>query len=255
MAEFASISFFHFKGFSSRWWAFKQMQLAREQMARVEGSSFMKLMGCGNHGGFSLLPDLGTYALFSVWDEESHYRQFLKESALMTSFESQSKEHFHILLKPYQSHGTWSGIQPFRVSDTKDASEGYIAVLTRATIRRSRMVSFWKLVPSISRFLQKQSGLLFSKGMGEWPLFELTTFSVWQSSQAMKDFAYGSRAHLKAVKHTKQKGLFAEDLFARFLVCEMHGIWEGKPVSYYRAIDQNTHVNANFVQNQSDVAL
>lgn len=253
MAELASISFFHFKGFANRWWAFKQMQLARAEMAQVPGSAFMKLMGCGNGGGFSIIPDFGTYALFSTWQETSAYHHFLSQSPLLSSFTSRSQDHFHILLRPYRSHGTWSGLEPFEQSGTTPGEDAYIAVLTRATISRNRMFSFWKLVPSISRFLQNQPGLIFSKGMGEWPLFELTTFSVWESSDSMMSFAYSSQAHQKAIKHTRAKGLFTEDLFARFAVEEMHGTWEGSPISYTRTKPDNMPLNANFVQNPDNV--
>lgn len=253
MSDIASISFFHFKGLANRWWAFKQMQLARSEMAEVQGSSFMKLMGCGNGGGFSIVPDFGTYALFSTWQEVSDYRRFLDTSSLLSTFIERSNEHFHILLRPYRSHGTWSGLQPFSSSGVPAVDQGYMAVLTRATIRRSRMISFWKLVPSISRVLKDQPGLVFSRGMGEWPLFELTTFSVWQSSEAMMKFAYSTQTHQKAVKHTREKGLFTEDLFARFGIEEMLGIWEGQPVQYTRAGHENTTLNANFVENPDNV--
>lgn len=233
MSHYASLSFFSYTTRKDKWWAFKQMQLAKAAFKSVEGSSFIKLMGCGNYGGFSMWPDFGTYALLSTWEHPDFYHQFIDQSNIAVEFKSRASEHFHILLKPYRSHGSWSGISPFQVHESPpDEKKERIAVITRATISPKKLIPFWKLVPTIGRSLRSRAGLVFSMGMGEWPLFELTTFSIWDEANSMQDFAYQSPQHVKAVKHTKKKGLFKEDLFARFVVQEMDGSWKGSPMSF-----------------------
>ena len=229
----ASISFFRFDGANNRWWAFKQMQLARQALAELPGSNFIKLMGCGAFGGFSWWPDFGTYAIFSSWKDRESYRYFRNESAVLTDFDDRATSSFHVLLEPMRSHGTWSGRKLFQPpSESSESPGGFMAVLTRATVNPWKIVPFWQLVPAISRQLAKQSGHVFSRGMGEWPFFELTTFSIWQSEALMKQFAYGAPAHLKAIKDTRRKSLFREDLFARFKVLSINGSWEKRSFNY-----------------------
>lgn len=236
MSHYASLSFFSFKGRKNKWWAFKQMQLAKDDLQRAEGSHFIKLMGCGSHGGFSIWPDFGSYALLATWDCPQSHQNFMLKSNIATEFNVRSAEQFHILMQPYQSHGTWSGVVPFQLAETppKVASE-MVAVITRATINPKKLVPFWRLVPKIGKSLTGRSGLFFAMGMGEWPLFELTTFSVWEDAMAMQNFAYSSPQHLKAIKHTRQHKLFKEDLFARFMVLSMEGSWKGSPMSMLAA--------------------
>ena len=54
--------------------------------------------------------------------------------------------------------------------------------------------------------------------MGELPLFEQATFSIWDSIDHIKKFAYKDDLHLNIVKKAKEQNWYKEDLFARFLV-------------------------------------
>jgi heme-degrading monooxygenase HmoA len=62
--------------------------------------------------------------------------------------------------------------------------------------------------------------MLYSKGVGEVPFLNMATFSVWKSAEAMKNFAYQSKEHLKAIKMTRELGWYSEELFARFVLLE-----------------------------------
>ena len=51
----------------------------------------------------------------------------------------------------------------------------------------------------------------------------LGTFSVWDSADALEDFAYRSTEHVRAIRRTRELGWYAEQLFARFEVLEAEG--------------------------------
>jgi hypothetical protein len=69
--------------------------------------------------------------------------------------------------------------------------------------------------------------LLLAEGIGEWPLVQQATFSVWRDVADMMHFAYTSAHHRQAVADTRQKGWFSEELFARFRILRTEGSWGG----------------------------
>jgi hypothetical protein len=46
---------------------------------------------------------------------------------------------------------------------------------------------------------------------------------MWESAAAVRDFAYRSQAHQKAIDDTAKYDWYAEELFARFAVIEQRG--------------------------------
>ena len=235
----ASLSFFRFSGWRNRWWAFKQMRLALQELRQVPGVKFVKLMGSGAGNGFSWKPDLSVYALLICWQDIAYFQKF-KSLRLYRNFDERSTEKFDCLLKAYQQHGSWEGQKLFGTHRGK-ADKGLTAVLTRASIKTSRLIAFWRDVPPVSRSLSSQPGLLFSKGVGEWPLIELTTFSIWENEESMQQFAYGNPSHQKAMKDTRTQGFFSEELFARFEVVSISGSWDEKDLTWRLAKRRASH--------------
>ena len=93
-----------------------------------------------------------------------------------------------------------------------------IAVLTRGGVKISKALNFWTSISSASKSISRAKGVSFYKGIGELPLFEQATFSIWDSIDHIKKFAYKDDLHLNIVKKAKEQNWYKEDLFARFLV-------------------------------------
>jgi hypothetical protein len=230
MQQITTFSVFRVEGFQNKWWAFKQMQIGIRTLKKVEGLLFYKLLGSGGKKGFSIFPNFGTYVLLGVWRSETDARQFILNSPYYNAYISKSIEHFNIFLKSAEAHGKWNGIQPFEPGK-KIKDNQAVLVLTRATIRFSKLISFWRKVESVSQSLGDYDGLAFSIGVGEWPLIQQATLSLWNTQEEMLHFAYKNPKHREMVLINKKMKWFSEELFARFTPYKIEGQWNNQDAS------------------------
>ncbi len=184
-------------------------------------SSFFKLMGTGKNGTFDIHPDFGQWAFLGVWESEASFYEFYNNSYIKRYIDKFSSTSYSIFLSPIQSHGKWDGREPF--GNFKNEMEGEIAVLTRATIKFSKLKSFWRNVPLVSKDLYKNEGLMYSIGIGEVPFIKQATFSVWKNAESMKKYAYQKKDHKDVISKTKSQGWYSEELFSRFKIIDTIG--------------------------------
>ena len=228
MEGLTTITFFKFR--KNKGWAFAQMGLAPSKLQQKEGLKFFKLMGTGGGNGFSLWPYFGTYAFLGVWDNQKSADYFLKHNALIQNYYQKSSSFRTIKMLPVKSHGLWSGQNPFPEQEVPTNDSGLpVAVITRATLRPSRLFAFWKSVPHASAAIENAAGVQYFKGIGEWPFVQQATLSLWDSFEAVKQFAYRDQTHAKIIKKTRSQKWYSEDLFARFLLLSDTGFIESIP--------------------------
>ncbi|MEM9857416.1 MAG: DUF3291 domain-containing protein [Bacteroidota bacterium] len=225
MSQVTTITFFKYRGFWQKLWAFVMMQNAHRYLSKVEGSDFYKLMGSGKGQGFNPLPDWSVYALLQVWESDELAQTFFSRHILINKYQKHTENMWTIFMKPIISKGSWSNQNPFRASDHLDENNPGIAVITRATIKWSKMVRFWRFVPRSQKPLALSSGLIYTKGIGEAPLVQMATFSIWKSKTDLQHFAYSSEEHQEAIKLTRSLDWYKEELFARFQPYRSIGKW------------------------------
>ncbi len=208
----------------SRFWAFKQMAIARPWLRHVPGLRFYKMLGAGRGLVFSLRPDWNRYALLAVWDNREQAENFLASSTFMRRYRLHAASLSTVIMRPVSAHGQWDKINPFWPVATNSAKDlKPLAVITRAAINWRRMPAFWQQAAPVSVELEKQPGLLASIGVGEAPFIRQATFSIWKSYQAMQDFAYKSAGHVHTIRLTRQDKWYREELFARFEILAAEG--------------------------------
>ena len=142
-------------------------------------------------------------------------------SRFISQWRKNSHSEFRALLSPISSHGQWSKKEPFSVS-TKP-NDGAIVAITRARISFLGNFRFWKAVPPVTTSLHNSPGLISAIGIGEAPIGLQGTFSLWESAQALREFAYKGEAHTQVIADTKKYQWYSEELFARFAVLELRG--------------------------------
>jgi heme-degrading monooxygenase HmoA len=208
----------------ARFRAFTNMGRWLRQPMTVPALQFGKLMGSGQN--FGLMPDWSTYVFLGTWPDLDKARQF-KQSSLFEQLKNGTESVSTLYLKPQRSHGQWSGQNPFEVdtdSLTRIDGDAPIAVLTRATIRARALPDFWRHVPQARQRLQEhRDQLLFGIGVGEVPVVQQCTISVWRSQAAVEQYAYRQSGHKEVVRLTRQRNWYAEELFARFSVVGAEG--------------------------------
>ena len=219
MAQTILFSLFELKGWSGRWFAFRNMGLGISQWGEPQGCEWLKLLGSGAGDGFSIWPDFGRYAIMAAFPNQVLAKAAL-ESPLWKAYATHSRNSQHHFLQAWMGHGAWSGSHPFRYEAEAPKAEESFAVLTRARIRPSRLHEFWAYVPSVSASIRQFPGRKFSVGIGEWPLIEQATLSIWSSQSEMKGYAYQGKQHAEVVRLTRERGWYSEELFARFRLLE-----------------------------------
>ena len=195
--------------------------------------TFFKLMGCGKNGTFDIHPEWRQWAILTVHTENyehnksNKYRHKLYGSLIMNWLKLFSIEQLTLILQPITGHGTWDGNQVFGEYQQPNPENAMIATLTRATIRLSKLGQFWRNVPLVADKISTADGLLFSLGIGEVPFTKQATFSVWETPEQMKHFAYSMKAHSEVIKKTRAENWYSEEMFVRFNILDSFGTIHG----------------------------
>lgn len=217
----STITNLHFFNYTKhRFWAFTQMQLAHRFLSPTKGLVFYKLLGTGSGHGFSLWPDFSTYALLTVWESEQDKHHFTSHNKAFLEMTKRSHKQKTIELLSIHSHGSWSGQQPFKQKNTAPEN-AKIGIITRATLRPSKLLEFWRHVPQASKAIKNAKGVKWYKGIGEWPFVQQATFSVWDHQDSVMEYAYKDSNHASIVKKTKKRKWYKEDMFARFAIVKI----------------------------------
>jgi hypothetical protein len=218
-----SVRFMTFSVWRARWRAFGAMGISLRQGVAAPGLCFGKMLGSGAGQGFSIWPDWGTYAWFTVWENPESAEAFWSNDPMFQDLLGYATSVYGWEARPLRGHGTWNGQQPFAFPEAGVRTAGSVAVLTRASIARKQALRFWWNVPRASRGVQDQPGLRYAKGVGEYPLVEQATMSVWNSADELDAFAYRSRQHAPMVQKTRKHQWYSEEMFIRMEVLNVIG--------------------------------
>lgn len=202
-----------------------RLALGRFGMAGIRGLRFFRFMGSGRDATFELVPSLSHQGLFLAFDDGTSADDFLASSRLVGAIREDARALLSMRLHAYSSRGRWGGVEPFAVVAARPTA-GPVASLTRASIRPSKALRFWRHAPGAQAALAGAEGCLLAVGLGEAPLLRQATFTLWSSEAAMDSYARRG-IHLEAIRAARAERHFHEDMFTRFVVSDIAGSWPG----------------------------
>lgn len=229
-------------------WGWLRLVAGATPYKDVPGLTMVKVMGSGHGGGFSLRPSATHQGLICTFSHLDLALKFL-DSPAVQAYRSRARECWTGVLSVQSARGHWdkqawqaSSAQALGLSGEKqdkgehaDPGQGLdgrphsapFAVLTRASIVPTKAMAFWRYAPAAQADLGQAPGCLLAMGLGEAPLVRQCTFSLWQDTAAMLQYARQG-AHQVASAAAYKHQFFSESLFVRMQVLQMAGIWQGR---------------------------
>ena len=184
-----------------------------KNLINFSGLKFVKLLGTGSKDGFSVIPDFSSYLIISSWENDNFRKKFFEENETINEMISKSHKRTEIKIDPYNYIGSWDGINPFE--NESSYKEGKILVLTRARVRLNKLINFFINTSLAAKSIYNKKGAEYYKGVGELPIIEQATISIWESEQFMKDYAYSDKNHIEIIKKARKDDWYSEELFVR----------------------------------------
>jgi len=223
-------------------WGWLRLVAGATPYKDVPGLTMAKVMGSGHAGGFSLRPSATHQGLICTFTHLDLAERFLASPAVL-AYRSRARECWAGVMSVQSARGHWdkqawqaSSAQALGLSaEQADSSLGRdglphshpFAVLTRASIVPTKAMAFWRYAPAAQADLGQSPGCLLAMGLGEAPLVRQCTFSLWQDTAAMLNYAHqGAHQVASAAAHKHQ--FFSESLFVRMQVLQMAGVWQGR---------------------------
>ncbi|WP_345629556.1 monooxygenase [Rugosimonospora acidiphila] len=207
-----------------------RMAVDPRRVRREDGVRFVKLLGTGRGGEFGpTRADPTRWAALAVYDQARPG---------FAGWDRRAVASCRIDLAPLNARGSWAGREPFPITPAGSSgtnqpdgttggkaggTDGPVLALTRARLRPTRAVTFWRATGPVAAAASEASGLLAAFGIGEAPLGWQGTVTVWRRAADLLRFAYRHPQHRQAIERTMTTGWYAEELFARFAVLDVVG--------------------------------
>ena len=184
-----------------------------KNILKSDGQEFFKLLGTGSKNGFSVFPDFSNYVIISSWRDDSYRKEFVEKNEIMTTILSKCHKRIELKIDPYEFKGSWHKINPFK-NDSSYKGEK-ILIITRARVKFQKLLEFLTSTSKASKSIKNHSGALYYKGVGELPIIEQSTISIWETEEKMKMYAYSNSDHMKIISKARKRRWYSEELFVR----------------------------------------
>jgi len=169
-------------------------------------------------------PDLGRVGLIAAWEEETALEEFCASHQLGRRLAAG----WQVRLQPLRVSGAWPQMpglpeRPLAVED-----EEPVAVLTLGRPRLTRLLPFLRSAAAAEADATREPEMLASAGLAHPPRL-VSTFTIWRSAAAMKDYSYRQAgAHQAAVRADRERPYHHESAFIRFRPLSSRGRWDGR---------------------------
>jgi hypothetical protein len=172
---------------------------------------------------------LGRFAMFGQWDDESSLDRFLDTHP----FGRRLAAGWHVRLQYLRRYGAIAalGALPERAGNW-DPEEPIVAV-TIARMKLRELPRFLRWGRPVERLVADHPAAVFSTG-AQRPPNTISTFSVWRTVREMTEMVHGrsdvssAHVHQVAMAEQRRKDFHHESTFMRFRPLSEHGEWQGR---------------------------
>ena len=132
------------------------------------------------------------------------------------------------VLEPLRAFGAWPGLPADIAHSRTTAYAGPSVVLTLGRVRASQFLRFLRTSKPAEQAALAAPGMLWGTAMARPPF--VATCSLWESTQALKDYAYGGgdEPHPTAIAADRKKGFHHQSAFVRFKPLAVEGSLAGR---------------------------
>ncbi len=162
----------------------------------------------------------GTVALFAVWQDDDALDRFAAVEPLAGLLAGGRA----MRLAPLRASGAWSGLAQLAASERAVDDGEPVAVLTYGRLKPRRVTAFLRASARAEAEVVADPGLAFGTGLARPPRL-VSTFSLWHSARAMRDFAYRGAGHTGALAAVARRDFHTESTFLRFRPYAATGDW------------------------------
>jgi hypothetical protein len=175
-------------------------------------------------GSLAPRPRLGRVGLIAAWDDDEALDRFAHGDPLAARL----ADGWMTRLQPLRVFGAWPEMpglpsRPIPVDD-----EEPVAVLTLGRLRLHRALPFLRSAAPAESEVVAEPNLLASAGLARPPRL-VSTFSLWRTAAAMRDYANRDHgAHQAAVRNDRAHPFHRQSAFIRFRPYASQGTWDGR---------------------------
>jgi hypothetical protein len=160
-----------------------------------------------------------------IWDDAHALDEFRARSPVARSWREATAQHCEVRMRPFRTHGTYTGLEPLAGLPPRPAPAGPVALLTFANIPVRRLVYFYRGIHrSTATLLASGELIAATAGPERWYRGGMT-FTIWDSLDAALGFSYKHDPHRGIVKLVRAEGRLIDSMFLRLEPYAAEGTW------------------------------
>lgn len=193
--------------------------------AKIPGMTYAEVVFPARLGNRVPRPRPGRIGLIAAWEEDAALDRFLERPAA-----GHLAAGWHARLEPLHCFGSWAGMPGLPAEALPADDDEPVAALTLGRLRISRTRAFLRSARPTERDAVANPGVVAATGFGRFtPPRLVSTFSIWRSLAAMREYAFGaSGSHQAAIRVDRAKPFHRESAFVRFRPYASQGAWDGR---------------------------
>jgi hypothetical protein len=175
-------------------------------------------------GGLLPSPSPGRVGMIAAWDDDEALDAFDRDHPLAATFAGG----WEVRMQPLRVSGHWPEMPDLPAQPLPIDDEEPVIALTLGRLRLRRALPFLRSAAPAEADAVEDAALLASTGLARPPHL-VSTFSIWRSMAAMREYAYGKDgSHQAAVRSDRAHPFHHASAFVRFRPYASRGRWDGR---------------------------